>query len=116
MKKTFRIKGTSTGKKWTWSLSGIGLPFSQATAEAVPRGGSAADLARRWVESINLSQGRPPAYVAKFLRENPDGSAAFTISASRSFAFKVGDCEITGNREGCSFNPTVEEVIPVPDP
>lgn len=108
--KRFCIDGTSDGAGWTWELNGIGLPAQRVTTPGVPAGGSATDLAQQWVRSINAAQGTPPGYVAKFDGTGEDGKAYFTVTATRNFSFKVGDCTITGNREGCSFNPTVLEV------
>ncbi|RZN80601.1 MAG: hypothetical protein EVB11_11490 [Winogradskyella sp.] len=109
---TICISGTSNGTGWSWNLSGIGLPSSQVTTGGVPNGGSATDMARHWVDSINGVQGNPPAYVARFLRTDEDGRAYFSITARRKFRFGVNDCTITGNPRGCSFNPTVLDITP----
>lgn len=113
--KSFCISGTSDGRPWTWSLSGEGgLPSQTVTAPAVPDGGTATDLARGWVRSIQAVQGRPPAYRAQFVRTAGDGKAYFSITAASDFSFGVDDCEITGNPDGCRFNPEVVEVDEVP--
>lgn len=110
--KTFCISGTSNGRGWTWSLSGKGLPSQQVNVSGVSSGGSATDLAQQWVNSIQQVQGRPLAYTARFSHTAEDGRAYFTITARRNFRFGVDDCTITGNPNGCSFNPTVLDVSP----
>lgn len=107
--KTFCVRGTSDGQGWRWELNTAGAA-QQVNAPGVPEGGSATDLARRWVESIQAAQGDPPAFRARFLRTGRDGAAYFSITSPRDFTFRVDGCTITGNPEGCSFNPTVLEV------
>ncbi len=113
--KTFCVDGQSDGQGWTWSLSGIGLPAQQVTTDGVPAGGNATALAQQWVRSIQAVQGDPPGFRARFERTNADGKAYFSITADRDFTFGVDDCTITGNPNGCSFNPTVLEVASIPD-
>ena len=109
--KTFCVSGTSTGAGWSYGLGGPGLPALQVTTDGVPEGGSAEDLARKWVDSINRAQGDPPAFRARFVR-TAGGRAYFSITSPRDFEFEVDGCTITGNPAGCSFNPTVEEREP----
>lgn len=106
--KTFCVRGTSDGQGWRWELKA--RVAQQVNAPGVPEGGSATDLARRWVQSIQAAQGDPPAFRARFLRTGRDGAAYFSITSPQDFTFRVDDCTITGNPEGCSFNPTVLEV------
>ncbi|HVS00917.1 MAG TPA: hypothetical protein VMW27_30130 [Thermoanaerobaculia bacterium] len=112
--KNFCIDGTSNGAGWSYNLSGSGSSNITVNTDGVPSGGNATALAEHWVRSINAAQGQPPAYRAAFSHTGRDGKAYFTITAQSNFRFSVGECQITGNPAGCSFNPMVLEISALP--
>jgi hypothetical protein len=98
------IFGPSTGVGWTWTLGSSG-PFSVPPV-AVP--GTAIQLATRWVANMT-SNGVTATQLT--------GSQAhcFTISPGGQI-LTVDGCQVTSNQNGCTFNPTVIEVVAPPIP
>jgi len=94
----FCIFGPSTGVGWTWTLGGSG-PFS---VPPVAAGSTAIQLAAAWVANMTLN-----GVTATQLT----GSQANCFTISQSQTLTVDGCTVTGNPNGCSFNPTVIELV-----
>jgi len=107
----FCISGPSTGVGWTWTLTPSAGPQVSGSVPTgtVPLGGTAIQIANAWVNS------------------NPGGLIAAGVTASQftggeahcfqitpgNHTLTVDACTVTGNPNGCSFNPTVIEVVAV---
>jgi hypothetical protein len=99
------IIGSSTGLGWPWTLASFSGSVAPLTA-----GDTATQLATAWVASINNPVNNPAQVVtANQLGVGQDH--CFTITPGGQ-TLTVDTCTVTGG-PGCSFNPTVIEVLPV---
>ena len=103
----FCIDGLSTGVGWTWTVTGSPGSFYGSVANGtVAPGGTESQIASAWVLSMNtsfagvLTASQLPGTQANCFRITPGNQTLI-----------VNDCTVTTT--GCSFNPTVTEVIPV---
>ncbi len=104
------ISGTSTGVGWTWTvIIGSSVYSGVVLNGAVPPGGTAVDLAFRWVDSMIVGGvndvGVPPSQFSE-----PQANC-FQIPGLHTLT--VDSCTVTHNPSGCSFNPTVHDVTNV---
>ncbi|MCK6483328.1 MAG: M6 family metalloprotease domain-containing protein [Phycisphaerae bacterium] len=106
------ISGSSSGRGWSWSISGPGGMIRNRFCSGIRRGRSAADLAARWVDSIN--EQRCAGVQAVVL---PNFPTIFVISASGppglslcvgNYGQTPGCCMPPGTF--CTFNPTVTPI------
>jgi hypothetical protein len=116
--RTFSVLGTSDGVGWSLGVTVGGNPICEVIVPTgtVAIGQGPAAFATAFVNAIN---GDPAcAFEAVSATLNP--ASVFDISAPLGFAFYVADesqlnpCTVTGSVIGCSFNPTIIEVISAP--
>lgn len=103
----FCIDGLSTGIGWTWTVTGSPGSFYGSVANGtVAPGGSESQIASAWVQSMNT------AFAGVLTASQLSGTQAncFKITLGNQTLI-VDGCTVTTS--GCSFNPTVFEVIPV---
>lgn len=103
----FCIDGLSTGMGWTWTVTGPPGSFYGSVANGtVAPGGTESQIANAWVLSMNtsfagvLTASQLPGAQANCFRITPGNQTLI-----------VNGCTVTTT--GCSFNPTVTEVIPI---
>ena len=113
---TYEITGESTGQGWSWSIVipiESGATFRAGSAGPVANGANATALRDAYVASLNTLGGAGLSAASL-------GSTRFRVivdvaetGAVAPFTHRVGACTITGNPNGCSFNPTIIEVTDV---
>lgn len=105
---TFCISGQSNGVGWSWGIISDGGLQSRANVAPVPAGAGCGALARAFVGSLNANAN----CTAKVSATNP---CCFTVCCKGDFQLWVGNaagdpdsgCPVTGNPDGCSFNPLI---------
>ncbi len=107
----FCIDGQGTGSDWQWQID-ASLPSASAVYTVLgptPSPSTPSDLAAAFIASLNSSS------IAGLSATSGPGAACFTIAYPQAFFLWVTSpggpaaCNVSGNANGCSFNPMIYE-------